>query len=286
MVEEKVGPQAQLHNEALGRLAYINLNPTYLKHVWAARRASKNPRLFGDAAGAIGFVFMMPAISSLAHATGGEARSATRMLTAAFAGACALTFLDLTFELGLTHYTDWMSAWPIMRDTNHTHDGGFGALQSLEISYQVGRSRTLWLFAMNEGLLLIGFLVAAFLIYTGPVASNGGISRWLGHLSLLAAFVALLSVGAAVTRVASWRVASKFARAASFSLYMGVLPLWLIVLSCQLRARSSNVSFHSIGEVSRSVDVERGVEMQSAASQEQRRRDEAAQARDEITPAP
>ena len=105
--------------------------------------------------------------------------------------------------------------------------------------------------------------------------------------------VALLSVAAAVTRPYSWRLASKLGRAMSYSLYMGVLPLWLVVLSCQLRARSSDVRFSTIGDIEGGAPKqqrghERGVEMTSTGAQEARFRsslDEAA-ARDEITPAP
>lgn len=121
--------------------------------------------LCAAAFGALAFVFMLPAIFSLAHALGGEGRSATSIMTIAFTAACALDALDFIFDLGLMHYTAWVSSWPLMHEVNHEHDGGFGAIQSLEISYQVTHSRTLWLFAFDELLLSIGWGTTAFLVH-------------------------------------------------------------------------------------------------------------------------
>ena len=63
-----------------------------------------------------------------------------------------------------------------------------------------------------------------------------------------------------------WHLASLFARVMTYILYTVCIPIWLVWLCFQLRARSDDVAFASIKEVRTSTSPNSGqaVEMQSA----------------------
>jgi hypothetical protein len=267
-VEEAAGPTASMGAQGMVELEYQRLNTTHLVDIWRARRASKAPRLTSEGFAAVAFVLLLPAVGSLAQATGGDARSATRVLTSCFSAACGLMLLDFTFEIGLVQFTDWISSWPLLTEMDHAHDGGFGAIQSLEIAYQVARSRTLWLFAMDEAFLSIGWGSAAFLVYTTH-GVPGALSKRFAHFSSLASLIAFVSVLAHVARpvMSLWRIATTVGRNMSYSLYIGFLPIWLCWLCVQLRSRSETVRFSSVGEMTSAgggagTGAKRGIEMQ------------------------
>ena len=98
--------------------------------------------------------------------------------------------------------------------------------------------------------------------------SNKPLSRFWGYYSAACSFLAFLAAIAFVTRVDGqhWHLASLFARVMTYILYTVCIPIWLVWLCFQLRARSDDVAFASIKEVRTSTSPNSGqaVEMQSA----------------------
>ena len=112
------------------------LDVNVLKRRWEGRIASQTPHLLAELTAAVAWFTTLPAVSSAALVAGGNSRSATRVMYNCFVAIAAISTVDFTFQAGTVSMTDWLATWPVM-DANHTHDGGFGALQALELDYQV-----------------------------------------------------------------------------------------------------------------------------------------------------
>lgn len=225
--------------------SYMHLNTTTLQAVWAQRRAAQGQYLAAEIFGAVGWFSVLPAIETLAALTGGH--SAASILKWSFVSAAMLTLLDFTFQAGLVQMTDWISRWPFfMADkTDHPEPGidqdHLGPMQVLEVSYLVSTSRTIWLFAIDELLLSVGFLMAALLVAGGKFRTREPFSMWWGVLSALGALLAFVGFILNCLRVLQWRA---FATASGVLglVYSGLLfPVWIIWLGAQLKSRSSEV---------------------------------------------
>jgi len=219
-----------------GMEAYQALNSTHLQVLWKGRRDAQGPYLFAELAGAVAWFSLMAPVASMCDVLGGESRSGTRIVTASFNAVAMITLVDLTFQAGTISLVDWISNWPVVADADeaHAHDGGFGALQALEIAFMVGQSRTVWLFAMDELLLFIGWGTAAFLIFTMR-GHDQPLPKGLGCLALVGCVIALFGFGFHVARLFSWRVMMYAAAITTTIVYMLVLPVWLIWLGICLR---------------------------------------------------
>lgn len=140
----------------------------------------------------------------------------------------------------------------------HAHDGGFSPLQALELDYLVARSRTLWLFALDELLLAAGWGTAAYLAYTSSQLS----SRW-GHLSVVGAVVSVFGFLFAIARMFAWRPWSQVYLATAVLVDFLILPVWILWLALQLRTLSAQG-----GQYAASVEMARdgdGAEMARSA---------------------
>ena len=116
-----------------------------------------------------------------------------------------ITLINLTFQLGTLSVTDWISNWPLLMDAEaHSHDGGFGPLQALEISYLVGQSRWIWLFAMDMLLLSIGWSAVTFLIFSAR--------RELESRRISPSPSSRLSARSSASRASSWTSRESFLR--------------------------------------------------------------------------
>ena len=126
--------------------ASIRLNVTNLQARWEGRRRSQAPYLMAELFGSVAWFSLIGPIACLCDLLGGESRSATKIVSSAFTAVAMLTLVDLTFQAGTISLVDWVSTWPPIRDADehHASDGGFGALQALEIAFMVGESRTTW----------------------------------------------------------------------------------------------------------------------------------------------
>lgn len=211
---------------------YLELDSSVLLKMWEGRRAAQLTAVFGAVFMCVAWFTAIPAVDSFANAMGGPIRSATGVVTAAWKLAAALSVVEFTAEAGAVSTADWMSTWPVFSDPNHTHDGGFGALQALEISFRLTHSRTLWLYAVDRLLLATGFAAASFLVYT---SHEGLFSRRWAHLGVLGTLWCIIGFAMDVARFWSWR---SFATAASWFTYLldgFILPAWLIWLALSLK---------------------------------------------------
>ena len=211
---------------------YEQLDAHLLTVIWEGRRSAQASALFGAFLLCLAWVFALPAVESFAHAMGGQTRSATGALTSAWKVAATLTVVEFVSEAGAAGTADWMSSWELLRnDVNHTHDGGFGAIQALEISYRLTHSRTVWLFAMDRLLLAIGFVTAAGLTYS---SATGQFSRGWAHLAMFGAAFCIIGFGLDVARFASWVTFKLAAQAFTAILDAIILPIWLVWLANML----------------------------------------------------
>mmetsp|Transcript_35472 Transcript_35472/g.84844 ORF Transcript_35472/g.84844 Transcript_35472/m.84844 type:complete len:313 (+) Transcript_35472:2-940(+) len=137
----------------------------------------------------------------------------------------------------------------------HPHDGGFGPLQALELDYLVARSRTLWLFALDELLLAAGWGTAAYLAYTSSQLS----SRW-GHLSVLGSFIAVLGFIFAIVRMFKWRPFAQVYLVTTALVDFLILPVWILWLAAQLRNLSAMGAYASSVEMAPALAVAKSAE--------------------------
>ena len=248
---------------------------THLQARWRGRQEAQGVAMVAELTGALAWFSLMAPVGSMSALLGGETRSANGILIACFNAVALLTLIELTFQAGMMGLVNKVSEWPVLANADaHEHDGGFGALQSLEISFMVTRSRTAWLFAMDELLLSLGWALTAFLVYTSRGADQP-ISRPFAHLSVVGSVVALIGfffhvakefssmnmiAAAAITTALVYHASHPTATHAltpmvsphatpnhqprvTTQVYLFLLPAWLIMLGFQLRARSEAVAY-------------------------------------------
>ena len=115
---------------------YKSLDSAYLEDIWAGRRSAKTVAVFGNLFEILGWVFLWLPVSVFSDHLGKD-NALGRVPPAAFGLLAVLVTVELTFNAGALSVGDWMSTWSPMGSVasiNHTHDGGFGAIQSLEIA--------------------------------------------------------------------------------------------------------------------------------------------------------
>ena len=247
---------------------YKALNTTLIKELWADRRRARVPYMLGDGFGVVAWVCMMPGVASLAEVSGGEQRSSTKLLTSAFSVAAIITVVDFTFQAGLVTTADWVSTWPLLSDDAHAHDGGFGALQALELNYLIANSRTNWLFAIDELMLTLGMSAAAYLTHTSKQLSG----RW-GAFSGVGAFLGFVGFVFHAGRIAPglWTDMSHGAHVMTALLEMLVLPIWTLWLGTILRALSATPGGAYSRRLSADGTPEQDLRMRAISSEEMAR---------------
>ena len=208
---------------------------------WSRRRDAQPYMLMGHVVSISGWFLALPAVSSFAQILGGPERSASGLLQLSFLTAAILTVVEFTSDAGTAAASDWMSTWPLL--SRQASDGGDGdddsisALQSLEVSYIMSHSRTLWLFAVKGIMLAAALLASAFLIcasshlgaYAGPARK--------GHaaVSVLAALVCVIDFSFAVSRYWQWREFNNAAIVCTLLIEAILLPVWLLWITLVLR---------------------------------------------------
>ena len=225
---------------------YVHLDPATLQTIWTARREAGMSYLVGEMVGAVAWFLITIPVGSMVALMGGELRSATRIVTSCFTGVAFLTLIEMTFQAGTIGTTDWLSSWDIMKNaTAHNGDGGFGPLQSLEIACLVGKSRTEWAFAVDELLMCIGCGVTTFLALTTPraILSEPFHKCW-AYFTAFLSFVTFISFALSGARRLAWFKLTIAAGFGTVSIYMVLLPIWLIWLGIQLRDRSEPDAFY------------------------------------------
>merc|ERR1719424_1089210 len=128
----------------------------------------------------------MPVVDTLASVLQAEqaGESAGSKVRLAFVTAAILSIIEFTSEAGTAQTTTWISTWPMMRDAVSDPDPSqyFGALQTLEMTYLIAKSRTIWLYALDRILLMVGLVSTAYVIYGTP---NRRLALWFAHYSVL-----------------------------------------------------------------------------------------------------
>jgi len=166
------------------------------------------------------------------------------VVVAGFNTAAFVTILDFVFQAGTVSLVDWVSTWPAMQGVGGG-DVDFTALQTLEIAWMVASARTVWLFALDELLLTIGWATVAYLVYTSRGHAAQPLSRAWAHLSVVGAIIAFVGFGCAVARKVDWMTMDYAATVATVLVYLLVLPIWLAWLGQQLRTRSEILTYAS-----------------------------------------
>ena len=123
-----------------------------------------------------------------------------------------------------------VSTWPLMQDGGHQRDGGFGALQALEIAYIVSNSRTVWFLAVDNLLISVGIAAASYL----AIQSRALSLPW-ALFGFLTSAICGLSFTFHVYRGFSWTTFSGATAALNELVGAVLLPAWAISLGFQLR---------------------------------------------------
>lgn len=180
---------------------------------------------------ALGWLAAVPGVNCLSAILGGQTRSATEVISSAFKAAALLALVEFVSEMGTISTADWLAKWPAMT-YEVPHDGGFGAVAGLEISYLMTHSRTLWLFAVDRILLATALVLVAYCTYT---SKTGLASRAHAHYSVLLAVVCLIGFGLDCARFVSWRAVAVPLVFFAILLDAIMLPIWLVWLGVWLR---------------------------------------------------
>ena len=120
---------------------YKQLNATLLSEMWATRRAAEPVALIGEFIDVLAWFALIPPVLCLVEIIGRRRSSSMVVLSTFFAGTISAA-IALLNQAGTESVSAFMSTWPAM-DAEHHHDGGFGALQALEVR-EGGRDSEPW----------------------------------------------------------------------------------------------------------------------------------------------
>jgi len=204
-----------------------NLDPAYLQKLWAWNKSALPAVVVFD-------IFISVALLLLAHATiclkkcyrGGQGMARTLMSNCFLIGA-VLPSIEFLQDLGSNTAAVWISGWQYLPDT---------ALQSLQISWLLALSRSIYLYALLYVLLSLGLFLNAYLSYSER--PFGGIQH--GLMGIVVGLVGYVTLG--------FEIASFF----HTNLYLGfgivnifwamiLMPAWMVWLGFLLGKFSSAV---------------------------------------------
>ena len=251
-------------NPTGGMEEYKKLNTTTLIARWTMRRRLEGARIGSESFMAVGWATSLPAVNCISTLSG--ERSAALLLSNTFTIVVIITIVNLTFQAGLSQLTDWVATWPMMTNPKSTTDGDIRGIQALEIAYLVTTSRTLWLFALDELLLAIGWVTAAFLVYTGTDRIGKPLSKLWGHFSVVGAIIAFIGLGLNISRYVDFVTFVMPTAIVALTLYIFVLPIWMLSLSWQLRNRSDPYGTYRPSEIDMARMENAEVSVSSAGS--------------------
>ena len=217
---------------------YTALNATYVRDIWDARRSAGPCYVISELIEAFAWALALPAIIALGDMIGGL-RSCAKISSVCFTIAAISSMINFTFQAGLTSTVDWMLSWDSMSSTQIEEDlnnNKFSAIQSLEISYMVAQSRTIWLFAMDDLLLSVGLFSLSFLVLK---TREKALSKCFAFYGIFLSLFAFIGFICEVLRFVNW-FEFRIASSAINAFIMGVFfPLWLLLFACQLKGAAS-----------------------------------------------
>ena len=215
---------------------------------WDARAHAAAPMLLGHLAAALGWLFSLPAVTSLSNVLGGGERSASSTVVYAFVAAAVLTIVEFTSEAGTAQTSAWISSWKLLKDPSRNNEGELTAAQAFEMSYMLTVSRTLWLYAADDLLLGIALGTASWLQMTSKVAT----SNRHAVLGLATALACVFDFCFEVNRFQSWRWSNNAVIVTTLTIDVVLLPAWLVWLGVLLRR------VETLGGAFDAVGIERG----------------------------
>jgi hypothetical protein len=114
----------------------------------------------------------------------------------------------------------------------------------------------MWLFAMDEFLLAVGWFTCALLVYTSNGRSHKPFSKSWAHFSMFGGCFAVVGCALNIARVFQWATLSMAAGVVIGLIYAIILPIWIISLGVQLKSRSDPAGAYglAVGHLSRSRD--------------------------------
>ena len=129
---------------------YKQLNATLLSEMWVARRAAEPVALIGEFIDVLAWFALIPPVLCLVEIIGRRRSTSMVVISSFFAGSISAA-IALLNQAGTESVSAFMSTWSSM-DAEHHHDGGFGALQALEVRFGCRvRTSLLHLFARKRG---------------------------------------------------------------------------------------------------------------------------------------
>jgi hypothetical protein len=246
--------EAEVTQRGLGKIEVLDYgNHTELSNLWEGRRAARPYLLFGDFLWAFGWLLLITPIHTLALLLGGEQRSGTTALRMCFLAPAMLSIVDFTFQAGTTSVSDRVSESPIFQ-TSLSAVGALTPLQSLELTYRIARARSMWLSALSDGCVCMGFAAAAFLAHDRRHADFSMGWKVLTIVNMLVAFGGTLS---GIVRGADFGELRDLAKPVNglwfLSLLSLFLPAWLAYLGQQLKDKDGEMGPGNRIDVSRTT---------------------------------
>ena len=206
---------------------YTALDTGLLFDLWTHRRQYLGWELIVDLMELVAWFSVSIPVSLFADKFGRHS-SEGRVLQAIFVIVAMFETMDMIMTAGSLSTANWISGWPPLSNkmavTNHTSDGGFGAVQSLEISYRMAQSRRVWLDAVDSLFLSFGFYIMGRLIKHHAVhLSNTRLGVYCIFLSILTIAEFLISG----LRYVDWRVFMILEIIVKLVIQLILFPIWL-----------------------------------------------------------
>ena len=137
-------------------------------------------------------------------------------------------------------FSKWITSDPAY-DPNAPWIQALTPLQSLELTYRVARSRSMWLSALDELCVTLGFGMAAFLAHDGRHVTMSGFWKGLTYLNLVVAFGGFCSALARGLDFGDPNLMRPITGLWFLSLISLFLPVWLVSLGKHLRTKDGEV---------------------------------------------
>lgn len=246
---------------------YRAMNTTVLHDLWRERAHVRSLTVVATLLDSIGWMCAFPALLAVSRIAQSHPSTAAAVMLPAFALSILLTTMSLLFSAGTLSLGDWVTTWQPFKDQyacSDCHDGGWGAYQSLEISYMMSLGQAVWIDTFDQLALALALGASAIVGLRNPTL-RAALHPRHGRLGCAASGLALLAGFSGVLRLASWRVFMIIEFLSNGFLQLIVLPVWLVVLGCQLSSMSRGMGGSS-GSMQEVMLSEAGAKSDTAAS--------------------
>lgn len=144
---------------------YDSLDTDTLVQIWEVRLAAESTAELWGVFGSLAWLAVIPVFQILSQIYRHRA-GATYMYQLIALGA-VMNFINFSNTMGSFTGAEKLEATlDIFNTTKHSNNGGFGAIQALEIMFRWATYSTTWAFAIDYVLLGGGFAILAYISYT------------------------------------------------------------------------------------------------------------------------